>query len=308
MVAALRTAVPSIGTEATALLRDPQPPPVETVLTSLVNDVSAVDADVVLVLDDYHVIGNVEIHAGRGLPGRPPAAAAPPGHRQPGRPAPAAGRGSAPAASWSRCAPATCGSPPGRPRRTSTTPWGCPSARTTSACSAGAPRAGSRPCSWPPCRSRTATDASDFIAGFAGDDRYVVDYLAEEVLQRQQPDVQSFLLQTSVLDRMTGPLCDAVTGTRRGRAMLEKLERDNLFVVPLDDNRRWYRYHHLFADVLQDPAARRAARRRRGAAPASQRVVRAERRPRCSDPACDVRRRRRHGGGPGRARDAGHAA
>ena len=94
-------------------------------------------------------------------------------------------------------------------------------------------------------------DVAGFIAGFAGDDRYVVDYLAEEVLQRQPDHVQAFLLQTSILGRLSGPLCDAVTGQGGGKAMLEALDRGNLFLVPLDDRRRWYRYHHLFADVLQ---------------------------------------------------------
>ena len=94
-------------------------------------------------------------------------------------------------------------------------------------------------------------DVAGFIAGFAGDDRYIVDYLAEEVLQRQPDRVRSFLLQTSILSRLNGALCEAVTGQDGGRAMLEAVDRGNLFLVPLDDRRRWYRYHHLFADVLQ---------------------------------------------------------
>lgn len=94
-------------------------------------------------------------------------------------------------------------------------------------------------------------DAGDFIRGFSGDHRYVVDYLVEEVLQRQPAAIRSFLLQTSVLERLNGPLCDAVTGQTGGKATLENLERANLFVVPLDDRRQWYRYHHLFADVLK---------------------------------------------------------
>ncbi|MGH3150573.1 MAG: LuxR C-terminal-related transcriptional regulator, partial [Streptosporangiaceae bacterium] len=94
-------------------------------------------------------------------------------------------------------------------------------------------------------------DVAGFIAGFAGDDRYVVDYLVEEVLQRQPDDVQAFLLQTCILGRLSGPLCDAVTGQGGSKAMLEALDRGNLFLVALDDRRRWYRYHHLFADVLQ---------------------------------------------------------
>ena len=94
------------------------------------------------------------------------------------------------------------------------------------------------------------SDAGAFIAGFAGDDRFVVDYLVEEVLARQPDAVRDFLLRTSILDSLTGPLCDAVTGRDGGRAALIALERANLFLVPLDDRRRWYRYHHLFAQVL----------------------------------------------------------
>jgi LuxR family maltose regulon positive regulatory protein len=94
-------------------------------------------------------------------------------------------------------------------------------------------------------------DIGAFIAGFTGDDRYIVDYLADEVLTRQPAEVRDFLLKTSILDRLTGPLCDAVTGRDGGKAALVALERANLFVVPLDDRRQWFRYHHLFADVLQ---------------------------------------------------------
>jgi LuxR family maltose regulon positive regulatory protein len=94
-------------------------------------------------------------------------------------------------------------------------------------------------------------DVAGFIAGFAGDDRFVVDYLVGEVLHRQPESVRRFLLQTAVLDRLQGSLCDAVTGTTGGKAELESLDRQNLFVIPLDDRREWYRYHHLFADVLR---------------------------------------------------------
>ena len=93
-------------------------------------------------------------------------------------------------------------------------------------------------------------DVAGFIADFAGDDRYIVDYLVGEVLQRQPEHVRTFLLHTSILSRLNGSLCDAVTGQDGGQLMLETLERANLFLVPLDDRRLWYRYHHLFADVL----------------------------------------------------------
>ena len=79
----------------------------------------------------------------------------------------------------------------------------------------------------------------------------MLDYLIEEVVDRQPDDVSAFLLDTCVLDRLTGGLCDALTGRSDGQRMLERLERENLFVVPLDDARRWYRYHHLFADALR---------------------------------------------------------
>ena len=94
-------------------------------------------------------------------------------------------------------------------------------------------------------------DAGAFVDAFAGSHRFVVDYLVEEVLRRQPERVRAFLLDTAVLDQLTGPLCDALTGGTDGRAVLEELERANLFVVPLDDERTWYRYHHLFADALR---------------------------------------------------------
>ena len=94
-------------------------------------------------------------------------------------------------------------------------------------------------------------DVSSFIARFAGNDRYIVDYLVEEVLAHQPEPVREFLLHTAVLDRLTGPLCEAVTGRDDGSHMLTTLQRANLFLVALDDQREWYRYHHLFADVLR---------------------------------------------------------
>ena len=93
--------------------------------------------------------------------------------------------------------------------------------------------------------------SAGFIQAFAGSHRFVLDYLVAEVLDRQPERVRTFLLQTAILERLTGALCDAVTAQDGGRAMLESLERTNLFVAPLDDQRQWYRYHHLFADVLQ---------------------------------------------------------
>jgi len=99
-------------------------------------------------------------------------------------------------------------------------------------------------------------DIASFIQAFTGSHRYVLDYLIEEVLQHQAEYIRSFLLQTSILDRLCAPLCNAVTeredgGQQVGKEVLDVLDRSNLFLIPLDDKRQWYRYHHLFADVLQ---------------------------------------------------------
>jgi ATP/maltotriose-dependent transcriptional regulator MalT len=94
-------------------------------------------------------------------------------------------------------------------------------------------------------------DITSFIQAFTGSHHFVLDYLVEEVLQRQPEHVRSFLLQTAILDRLCAPLCNALTEREDGKEMLDVLERSNLFLTPLDDQRQWYRYHHLFADVLQ---------------------------------------------------------
>jgi ATP/maltotriose-dependent transcriptional regulator MalT len=98
---------------------------------------------------------------------------------------------------------------------------------------------------------RGHADPAGFVAAFGGSHRFVLDYLADEVLDGQPGEVRAFLLETSVLERLTGELCDAVTGRSGGQAMLEQVERAGLFVVPLDEVRGWWRYHHLFADLLR---------------------------------------------------------
>ena len=109
-------------------------------------------------------------------------------------------------------------------------------------------------------------DTTAFIEAFSGSHRFVLDYLVEEVLQQQTESVQTFLLRTSVLDRMCGPLCDAVllAPSASGQETLEYLEHANLFIVPLDNERRWYRYHHLFADLLRQRLHQSTATSARG--------------------------------------------
>ena len=95
-------------------------------------------------------------------------------------------------------------------------------------------------------------DVSGFITAFTGSHRFILDYLTEEVLNRQPESLRMFLLQTSILDRLNGSLCDAVTGRSDGQTLLEQIEHGNLFLIPLDDERYWYRYHHLFGDMLRN--------------------------------------------------------
>jgi LuxR family transcriptional regulator, maltose regulon positive regulatory protein len=97
---------------------------------------------------------------------------------------------------------------------------------------------------------RSHPSPADFARDFTGDNRFIVDFLAEEVLGRQPPEIRQFLARTSVLGRFCAPLCAAVTGAGDAAGIIDVLERENLFVVPLDETRRWFRYHHLFAQVL----------------------------------------------------------
>src|SRR6516162_7407669 len=112
-------------------------------------------------------------------------------------------------------------------------------------------------------------DAAGFVAAFSGSHRYILDYLTEEVLDRQPEPLRAFLLQTSVLERLSGELCDAVTGQPGSQAMLEAVERAGLFLTPLDEVRGWWRYHPLFADLLRA----RLHKDRPGALPALHRAA-----------------------------------
>ena len=102
---------------------------------------------------------------------------------------------------------------------------------------------------------RGQEDVSGFIQSFTGSHRFVLDYLLEEVLHQQPAHVQAFLQKTAVLNQLTGSLCDALTGENNGQEILESLEHANLFLVPLDNERRWYRYHHLFAELLRQTSS-----------------------------------------------------
>lgn len=104
---------------------------------------------------------------------------------------------------------------------------------------------------------RGAANVSDRVQSFSGSNRFILDYLGEEVLKSQPEAVLTFLMKTSILDRLTSSLCDAVTGWTNSQEILEQLERDNLFIIPLDEERSWYRYHQLFLDLLRSQARQR---------------------------------------------------
>ena len=250
VIAALQTVVSGVGESALSLLQTPPPPPIETVLTALLNDLGSGTGDIVLVLDDYHVVDARDVQDGMAflldhLPPRLHVVIA--SRTDPALPLArlrARGELVETRAGELRFTPDEAAAYLNEIMGLQLT------ARDVAALEG-------RTEGWIAALQLAALsmqgrdDVSGFIAGFTGDDRYVVDYLAEEVLQRQSDRVQAFLLQTSILGRLSGPLCDAITGQGGGKAMLEALDRGNLFLVPLDDRRRWYRYHHLFADVLQ---------------------------------------------------------
>src|SRR3712207_6469548 len=249
VLAALATVAPGVGAGSLPLHRSPESS-VEATLATLINEVAAVDGDVVLVLDDYHVIESPEIHEGMAflLEHLPPQA-----HLV------VAGRADPPLplarlrvrGELVELRAADLRFTPDEATEYLTEAMGV-------ALSEGQVASlESRTEGWIAALQLAAlsmqgrTDISAFLADFAGDDRYIVDYLVEEVLQRQPERVRAFLMQTSILSRLSGALCDAVTGRDDGREVLEAVERGNLFVVPLDDRRQWYRYHHLFANVLR---------------------------------------------------------
>ncbi len=249
LITALRTAAPGVGSGALAVLQSPQPP-IEAVLSTLLNDLSALPDDVVLVLDDYHVIEGREVQDGMAflldhLPGQIHLMIA--ARSDPALPLGrlrARGELTEIRAAELRFTPEEAAS-----YLNQTMHLGLTAADV--AALEGRTEGWIAALQLAALSLRGRGDIAAFIAGFAGDDRYIVDYLVEEVLQRQPDQVHDFLLRTSILDRLSGPLCDAVTGRDGGRATLAALERGNLFLIALDDRRQWFRYHQLFADVLQ---------------------------------------------------------
>ena len=250
LVAALQTIAPNIGEGVLGALRSPQPPPTESILTVLLNEITAVGDDFVLVLDDYHVVdsGAVDDALAFVLEHLPPRMHLVIASREdPSLPLArlrARGQLGELRATDLRFTPSEAAEFLEGVMGLSLSGEDIAALEDrTEGWIAGLQLAA--------LSIRGREDVAGFVRAFAGDNRYILDYLVEEVLQRQPERVRSFLLQTSILERLSGPLCDAVTGQEGSNALLEALERGNLFVVPLDDRRHWFRYHHLFADVLR---------------------------------------------------------
>ena len=252
LIAALQTITPAIGAGVQGVLQAPQPPPAESILTALLNDITTVPDNFVLVLDDYHVIDVRAVDAALTflLEHQPPQL---------------------------HLVIATREDPPlplARLRaRDQLTELRAADLRFTPAEAAGfltevmgldlaaddIAALDTRTEGWIAGLQLAALslqghhDATRFIQSFTGSHHFVLDYLVEEVLEQQSTSIQTFLLHTSILDHLCGPLCDAVLRdpAASGQATLEYLERVNLFLVPLDNERHWYRYHHLFADLLR---------------------------------------------------------
>ena len=253
LLAALNSIRPEIGAAAQALLESPHfgpaSLPVEPLLSTLVNEIAELPFEFVLVLDDYHAIRELAVHAAvRFILENPP----PPLHLV------ISGRSDPP---W----------PLARLRvhrqvnevRASDLRF---TPEEADAFLNGAMCLGLPPDEVTALEERTEGwiaglqmaalsllgrgDASGFISAFAGSHHFISDFLVEEVLNQQPPQVRDFLLKTSILERLTAPLCDAITGRSDSRSMLAQLEQANLFLIGMDDERRWFRYHHLFRDLL----------------------------------------------------------
>ena len=249
-LAALRTLQPDIGKVILELLHANQSVFEETVITPLINDLAGIEQDTLMILDDYHFIHSDAIHTGVNflLEHMPPQL---------------------------HLVIATRADPPlpivhYRGKGT-ILEIGADDLRFTAEeatellTSLGVPSLSSEDIQALNTRvegwvvglkmamlsMRGEKDIPSFISGFTGTQRYIMDYLIEEVLQRQPTEVRDFLLATSVLEKLNGSLCDTLTGRQNGQEMLTKLEKANLFLVPLDETREWYRYEHLFAELLR---------------------------------------------------------
>ena len=240
----------AVGEEALGMLQSSQPPPPEAILISLLNDITIISEKIVFVLDDYHLIDAQDVHnaltyllehlppqlhlviATRDDPNLPLARLRARGQLTELRAMDLRFSTNEAAEFLNQVMNLALSSEEIAALESRTEGW-----------IAGLHLAA--------VSMQGRDDTQSFIKSFTGSHRFVLDYLIEEVLEQETTNVQNFLLQTAVLNRFSGPLCDALTGQDDSQATLELLERANLFIIPLDEERQWYRYHHLFSDLLK---------------------------------------------------------
>jgi LuxR family transcriptional regulator, maltose regulon positive regulatory protein len=246
-VAALDRARPGIGDRLAPLLGPPAPSSFQGLVTALINDLAADQA--LLVLDDYHLISAQQVHETLSfLVEHRPAGICMVLASRSDPPLPLArlrarGQLTEIRVAELRFTPAEAGELLEQAASALPDASVAALAARTEGWAAGLQLAA--------LSLRGHDDAAGFVAAFTGSHRYVLDYLAEDVLEGQDAQLRMFLLETSVLERLSGPLCDAVTGREGSQALLEQAERAGLFLIPLDEVRGWWRYHHLFADLLR---------------------------------------------------------
>ena len=251
-VASLQTIAANIGKGVLAILQSPQQPPIESILITLLNEITNIPNHFILVLDDYHRIDSKPVDEALTflLEHLPPQMHLVIATREDPR-LPLAryrtrGQLSELRAADLRFTPAEATDFLNQVMGLNLSAEDIAALETrTEGWIAGLQLAA--------LSMQGRSDSASFIQAFTGSHRFVLDYLVEEVLQQQPKSIQTFLLRTSILDSLCGPLCDAVLldPTASGQETLEYLERANLFIVPLDNERRWYRYHHLFAELLR---------------------------------------------------------
>lgn len=250
LIQALRQIAPAIGQSVHAMLQSPQPPPPQALLTALINDIAALPDPFILVLDDYHLVTHLPVHqqmafllehqpstmhlviVTRQDPLLPLARLRARAQVAEIRQADLQFTVQETAQFLRQMAQAELPAADVAALQQRTEGW-----------AAGLQLLA--------LSMRGHEDVRPLMASFTGSSRYILDYLMEEVFQRQTAELQDFLLKTSVLERLTAPLCDAVTGRDDGCRTLPALEQANLFVVTLDPSQQWYRYHHLFGDLLR---------------------------------------------------------
>lgn len=256
VTAALQTLYPHVGQSALALLQAPHPPPLETILTELLNDLTTIPQDFVLVLDDYHTIEHPEIHRAGSFVLE---------HLPPHTHIAIAGRTEPPLplSLWRarrqliEIGPADLRFTEAEVADFLNRVMGLQLTAENIAALEAATEGWIAGLQLAALSMQGEADVTSFIRTFSGSHRYVFDYLAQEILERQPAAVQRFLLETSILDRLSGPLCDALlqnvspAAAQPSAFILHTLESAHLFITPLDNERRWYRYHTLFGEFLR---------------------------------------------------------